>query len=317
MNIDVLKLPNAEIKLTVTIPAQRVAEVYEKLVDKLVSESSIKGFRKGKAPKEAVLEKTDISKIHGDVVSELLKTSYPQVIKEKSIFPYSNPKIEVKEFDTNFSDKKDFIYEAVVAVKPEVTLTDYRNTIEELSKKKINDIEKLKNDLENGAQGELVSSELTVEEMIEEIVSKSNFEISELIINEETDRLLERFISQVRSLNLNVDSLLKAQNKTYEDLLADHKRIAEQNVKSEFVLNEIIKEQNIEANEEDIQNFIQNVGNEDLKNRLLNTEEKWFVKATIEKNRAVAYLKSLVTVSDSSKTEENTENENISESEEK
>ena len=113
------------------------------------------------------------------------------------------------------------------------------------------------------------------------------------MINEETDRLLERFINQIRQLNLNVDSLLKAQNKTYDDLLQDHKKIAENNIKSEFILNEIIKDQKLEASEDEIVEFVNNIGDENLKNQLLNTSEKWYVKTMIEKNKALDYLKNL------------------------
>ena len=57
--------------------------------------------------------------------------------------------------------------------------------------------------------------ELTTEQIVDAVLAETKFELSELMINEETDRLLERFISQIRTLNLNVDQLLKAQGKTY------------------------------------------------------------------------------------------------------
>ena len=123
------------------------------------------------------------------------------------------------------------------------------------------------------------------------------------MINEETDRLLERFISQIRTLNLNVDQLLKAQNKTYDDLLNDHKAIAEKNIKSEFILMEVVKDQKLEATEEEINDFVKNLGDENLANRLLSTDEKWYVKGVIEKNKAIEYLKSLVVFKESAKEE--------------
>ena len=135
--------------------------------------------------------------------------------------------------------------------------------------------------------------ELTAEDIVNSIVAESKIDLSELMIHEETDRLLERFISQIIQLNLNVDALLKAQNKSYHDLLADHKKIAENNIKSEFILNEIIKDQKLEASEEEMVEFASNLGDENLKNQLLNTSEKWYLKAMIEKNKALDYLKNL------------------------
>ena len=290
MNIKVEKLPNSELKIVATIENSKVAASYENIVEKIVNESEIKGFRKGKAPKEVVIEKMDISKVHGEVISDLLKTYYPQILKEKSIFPYSNPKLDVKEFELD----KDFVFEAIVATKPEVKVGDYKKIIKKLLEEKKKTLKKENEEkVKEGQEITISEPELTAEEIINAISEESKVDLSELMINEETDRLLERFINQIRQLNLNVDSLLKAQNKTYDDLLQDHKKIAENNIKSEFILNEIIKDQKLEASEDEIVEFVNNIGDENLKNQLLNTSEKWYVKTMIEKNKALDYLKNL------------------------
>ena len=290
MNIKVEKLPNSELKIVATIENSKVAASYENIVEKIVNESEIKGFRKGKAPKEVVIEKMDISKVHGEVISDLLKTYYPQILKEKSIFPYSNPKLDVKEFELD----KDFVFEAIVATKPEVKVGDYKKIIKKLLEEKKKTLKKENEEkVKEGQEITISEPELTAEEIVNAISEESKVDLSELMINEETDRLLERFINQIRQLNLNVDSLLKAQNKTYDDLLQDHKKIAENNIKSEFILNEIIKDQKLEASEDEIVEFVNNIGDENLKNQLLNTSEKWYVKTMIEKNKALDYLKNL------------------------
>jgi FKBP-type peptidyl-prolyl cis-trans isomerase (trigger factor) len=297
MNINTEKLPNSEIKLTVTLEASKVAESYNKIVEKLVSEADIKGFRKGKAPKEVVLEKADVSKVHGEVISDLLKTYYPIVLKEKGIFPYSNPKIDIKEFEL----EKDFIFEATIALKPEVKIGDYKKIVKKLLDEKKKEIKKAEKEAskEEPKEGEEAktetpkTAELTAEEIVDAISNDSKIELSELLINEETDRLLERFISQIRGLNLNVEQLLQAQGKTYDDLLADHKKIAENNIKSEFILNEIIKAEKIEATDTEIEEFIKNLGDENLQKQFEAPSEKWYIKGIIEKNKALDYLKNL------------------------
>jgi FKBP-type peptidyl-prolyl cis-trans isomerase (trigger factor) len=292
MNINTEKLPNSEIKLTVTLEVSKVAESYNKIVNNLVAEADIKGFRKGKAPKEVVLEKADISKIHGEVISDLLKTYYPVVLKEKGIFPYSNPKIDIKEFEID----KDFVFEAIIALKPEIKVGDYKKIVKKLLEEKMKEVKKAEKEekTEEGVEKpELKVAELTAEEIVDAIANDSKIELSELLINEETDRLLERFISQIRGLNLNVEQLLKAQNKTYDDLLADHKKIAENNIKSEFVLNEIIKSEKLEATDAEIEEFIKNLGDENLQKQFEAPSEKWYIKGIIEKNKALDFLKNL------------------------
>ena len=56
---------------------------------------------------------------------------------------------------------------------------------------------------------------------------------------------------------------------------------------------EIIKDQKLDATEEEITEFVQNLGDENLTNRLLTTDEKWYVKGIVEKNKALEYLKNL------------------------
>lgn len=279
MKIEVTKLPNSELKIDASIEFANVSIMYEKIVNQLVAETEIKGFRKGKAPKSSVLEKSDATKIQGEVVSALLKEYYPLILKEKSIFPYSSPKVDIKEFEIG----KDFLFDITVAVKPELKMPDYEKIVKKLS-------DDNKKELKEGQ--ELV--ELTTEKIVDAVLEETKFEISELMINEETDRLLERFISQIKNLNLNVDQLLKTQGKTYEDLLKDHKEIAEKNIKSEFILMEIIKEHKLDASEDEITNFVKNMGDQNLINRLLTTDEKWYVKGIVEKNKALEHLKNLV-----------------------
>jgi len=292
MNINTEKLPNSEIKLTVTLEVSKVAESYNKIVENLVSQADIKGFRKGKAPKEVVLEKADVSKIHGEVISDLLKTYYPIVLKEKGIFPYSNPKIDIKEFEID----KDFVFEAIIALKPEVKIGDYKKIVKKLLHEKKKDEKKASKEAKDSEEIALETpktSELTAEEIVDAISNDSKIELSELLINEETDRLLERFISQIRGLNLNVEQLLQAQGKTYDDLLNDHKKIAENNIKSEFILNEIIKAEKLEATDAEIDEFIKNLGDENLQKQFEAPSEKWYIKGIIEKNKALDFLKNL------------------------
>lgn len=288
MNIQTENLPNAEIKLIVTLENSKVKEAHDKVVANLVANTEVKGFRKGKAPTEEVLKRADFSKIEGETVSELLKTYYPGIVKEKGIFPYSNPKIELKQFAVD----KDFIFEATIALKPEYKIADYKKIIKEL-KAEI-DKENTENTEEDNKEKEVAKKrELTAEEVINKVIEKSEFTISELIVNEETDRLLERFINQIKGLNLNVDQLLKAQNKSYDDLLADHKQIATNNIKSEFILNQIVKDNSLEASETEVDDFIKNLGDEKLIAQFSNPAEKWYIKGIIEKNKSLDYLRNL------------------------
>src|SRR5690349_16773045 len=99
MNTKVEKLPKATIKLTVTVENAKVKETFEKIIDSAVNEATIEGFRKGQAPRDMVKQKIGLNKLYGDLINELLKTYYPQALKENAIVPLANPQVELKDFD--------------------------------------------------------------------------------------------------------------------------------------------------------------------------------------------------------------------------
>jgi len=142
VHINVEKQPKSTIKLTITVPNEVVKKTYEQVLDKLIKDTEVQGFRKGMAPKEKVLEKTDINKLYGEVINELLQANYVQAIKEHQIAPVSNPRVEIKEFHLD----KDFEFTAVVPVRPEVKVGDYRKALKEAHDKKDEEDKKLNAD---------------------------------------------------------------------------------------------------------------------------------------------------------------------------
>ena len=63
-----------------------------------------------------VVEKLGPSNLYGDVINNLLQSSYIQAVTEKLVKPYSNPKIVIIDFDI----EKDFVDVAEVATEPEI-----------------------------------------------------------------------------------------------------------------------------------------------------------------------------------------------------
>ena len=83
---------------------------------------SIPGFRKGKAPL-AMLEKMYGTGIfYEDAANEVIDASYPKAAEESKEEIVSTPEIKVTQIEKG----KAFIYEATVALKPEVTLGEYK-----------------------------------------------------------------------------------------------------------------------------------------------------------------------------------------------
>ena len=287
MQTNVEKLPKSTLKLTVTVPSEKIKQAYEKILIDVVNGAEIPGFRKGRAPKEMVLEKTDVSSLYGEVVNELLKTYYPQALKEHLIQPIANPKVEIKEFDLD----KDFTFIATIATKPDVKIGDFRKKIKE-QYEKLETQDKALNEerLRKGEKLEDTNIHLTVTNVIDSIVEVTEVELPEILIDDEIDRMLSRLVNQAESIGLSLEQYLKSQNKTSEQLRAEYKSISEKNLKSELALSKLVADEKIEVLDKEIEEMITASGDHALMNQMQNDTEKWYIKSVLGKNKLISQL---------------------------
>ena len=121
MSLQVEKLEKNMAKLTIEVPAEEFDAAIKNAYNKNKNKFSIPGFRKGKAPL-AMLEKMYGAGIfYEDAANEVIDASYPKAAEESKEEIVSTPEIKVTQIEKG----KAFIYEATVALKPEVTLGEY------------------------------------------------------------------------------------------------------------------------------------------------------------------------------------------------
>ena len=122
MSLQVEKLEKNMAKLTIEVPALEFDAAIKNAYNKNKNKFSIPGFRKGKAPL-AMLEKMYGAGIfYEDAANEVIDASYPKAAEESKEEIVSTPEIKVTQIEKG----KAFIYEATVALKPEVTLGEYK-----------------------------------------------------------------------------------------------------------------------------------------------------------------------------------------------
>ncbi len=122
MSLQVEKLEKNMAKLTIEVPAEECDAAIKNAYNKNKNKFSIPGFRKGKAPL-AMLEKMYGAGIfYEDAANEVIDASYPKAAEESKEEIVSTPEIKVTQIEKG----KAFIYEATVALKPEVTLGEYK-----------------------------------------------------------------------------------------------------------------------------------------------------------------------------------------------
>ena len=122
MSYTVENLEKKKTKITITVDADAFEEAMVKSYNKNKKNISIQGFRKGKAPRKMVEKLYGPEVFYEDAANFAIPDAYEEAAKESGLEIVSRPEIDVVEIEKG----KDFIFTATVAVKPEVTLGDYK-----------------------------------------------------------------------------------------------------------------------------------------------------------------------------------------------
>ncbi len=108
--------------LTIERSAEELDKAIEKAYHKIKNQISIPGFRKGKVPQKMVEKTYGVEVFFEDAANFLINDSYKEEIDGCELEIVSQPDINVTQIEKG----KPFIYEAYVAIKPEVTLGQYK-----------------------------------------------------------------------------------------------------------------------------------------------------------------------------------------------
>lgn len=122
MSVQVEKLEKNMAKLTVEVPAEDVEKAIQGAYQKMKKSINIPGFRKGKAPRQLIEKMYGKEVFYNDAVDAMLPKAYSDAVEECGEEIVSYPKINVEQIESG----KPFVFTAEVAVKPAVTLGEYK-----------------------------------------------------------------------------------------------------------------------------------------------------------------------------------------------
>ncbi|MCI8516440.1 MAG: trigger factor [Hungatella sp.] len=122
MSLQVENLEKNMAKLTVEVPAEQFEEAIKTAYNKNKGRFSIPGFRKGKASMAMIEKMYGLEVFYEEAANIVLDATYGDAADESKLDIVSRPEIDLVQIEKG----KPFIYTATVAVKPEVTLGEYK-----------------------------------------------------------------------------------------------------------------------------------------------------------------------------------------------
>ena len=122
MSLQVEKLENNMAKLTIEVPANDLEKALQSAYMKQKNKIAMPGFRKGKVPRQMIEKMYGPEVFYDDAANHMVSEAYGKAYDECELDIVSQPQIDIVQLEKG----KPFIFTAEVAVKPEVTLGEYK-----------------------------------------------------------------------------------------------------------------------------------------------------------------------------------------------
>lgn len=288
------KTANGNIELEITLPWAEVLKTYNHVVDEITESAELPGFRKGKAPREKVEESLDKTKTYEEVLRHLIPHIYADAVKEHNIKPIISPSITLK----SAKEGEDWVVQAVTCEKPEVTLGEYKKEIRDLKKEKTQKIwvpgEDQKNPPAAGKGGQETEGENTkptLDEILTKLLIVTTVIIPQVLLSQETTRLLSNLIDQTKKLGLTVEQYITSTNRTSEQLQKEYEEEAKKTITLELALEEIANKEGITVEEKDIDAMIETAKTPQEKEAMKN--ERYYIASLLRRQKTLQYLAEL------------------------
>jgi FKBP-type peptidyl-prolyl cis-trans isomerase (trigger factor) len=272
------KEANGTIKLTITIPNADVVKAWEEIMQGVVDNAEMQGFRKGKAPRKLVEEKADKEKIREEVLRKLLPIAYTEAIKTQAIRPIVNPKIHVEKLEDPTTGK-DWQFTALTCEAPVIKLGEYKKNVQKVTAKSRIAI----------PGKEAVPAKF--EDIVKALLDSVTAEIPSILIENETDRLLSQTLEDVKKLGLTLDQYLSSTGKNPDILRGEYAKKAENDIKLEFALLKVAEEEKIAVEEKEIAEAINASKSEDERKNL--EANKYLLASILRQQKTLDFLKNL------------------------
>ena len=134
-------LDNNRIKLTIEVDETEMNEAMESAAKSLSKQVSIKGFRKGKVPKNVLIAHLGgIEALRAEAIRESMPDFYAHAVSDTLTDPIGQPDINV----TSGEESGPLTFEAEVEVRPEASIKGHRELRVEIPSPNVTDAEVLK-----------------------------------------------------------------------------------------------------------------------------------------------------------------------------
>ncbi len=141
------KIENNIATLEIEVSQEQFEQGIKKAYKKIAGRFNIPGFRKGKAPRSIIERHYGEGIFYEDAINEVCPDAYQAAVEEHDLKPVDRPEIDIVQIEK----EKPLVFKAVVTVKPEVVLGEYKGIQVEKKEYPVTD-EQVETELDNMRQ---------------------------------------------------------------------------------------------------------------------------------------------------------------------
>ena len=126
MKVEVEKLGNNQVRLSIEISAEEVSQELERNCQALRTKVSVPGFRKGKVPL-SILKSRFAEHLKAEAIQNLVPPAYEQALISERLIPLGNLELSPPMHRMELKDGQPLVFEATLDVKPDFALPEYED----------------------------------------------------------------------------------------------------------------------------------------------------------------------------------------------
>lgn len=128
MKVTQENLPDSQVGLEIEVPAELSKQGYEKVLRDYMKSANIPGFRKGKVPRQILIQRIGALQLKAAALEDMLQTVIERAIEQEDVEALGNYQLQ-SDFESlvgSYKPGEPFVIKASVDVPPRVTLSKYK-----------------------------------------------------------------------------------------------------------------------------------------------------------------------------------------------
>ena len=119
------KISGSKVRIEIEVTSEQFEHGLDHAFNHVKDEVEVKGFRKGSVPRSMFEKKFGVESLYEEAINHCIQDAYVEAVTSGNVMVVAQPKIDLDI--TKVKRGEAFTFVAEVAVKPEVTLGEYKN----------------------------------------------------------------------------------------------------------------------------------------------------------------------------------------------